>query len=469
MIQTNITKHFVRLDAHCSFAKTHRRKEMTAYPIKPSILRLTLSITFLLLMCAPGIGQTAGEPEIKPTPTDKPARYTIESGKPPHPYKFHLEANELLQIRVEQLGADVLLRLLDASGNEVAWMNFHNRADVLETLTFIPEKSGDYRLEVSLFYPQREGGDYTIRREAPRKATKQDRRRVEVERLFAQAMRERSKPEGVAASIELMSQALAGWQELADNYMANLTALKIKQSRAVLLFREAQPVVISPKAELTQKACEQFAEALGLFREAGDEQGELGSLLGAASLSLFLGDQHSAIDYFLQAKPIFEKLDNPEQVATINNDVGGLYRNIGNYDKALEYLDEALKQRGKLLNKCHLRATQLNLGITYSAKGEKTRALDLLNQALPRSEAEAKDCPVENAAALTNIGLVYNDLGSSKLALEKYLLPVGKFLEDYLLQPARPEENQYKKGLVAAAKNNIGNPCRQHGMQIALC
>lgn len=64
-------------------------------------------------------------------------------------------------------------------------------------------------------------------------------------------------------------------------------------------------------------------------------------------------------------------------------------------------------------------ATTLNnLGLAYNDLGEKQKAKEYFNQALPLFRALG-DRPRE-ATALTNIGLVYNDLGNQQQAIEYY-------------------------------------------------
>jgi tetratricopeptide (TPR) repeat protein len=64
-------------------------------------------------------------------------------------------------------------------------------------------------------------------------------------------------------------------------------------------------------------------------------------------------------------------------------------------------------------------ATTLNnIGLVYSALGEKQKALDYYNQALPilRAVGDRRG----EATTLNNIGLVYDDLGEKQKALDYY-------------------------------------------------
>ena len=98
---------------------------------------------------------------------------TIEremTGAETHRYKFDLKAGEFFQVRVEQKGVDVLLRLLDSNENILATMDSPNEKEGPETLSFIASKDGNYKLEISGFDEKAEKGIYTIKREVSRTA-----------------------------------------------------------------------------------------------------------------------------------------------------------------------------------------------------------------------------------------------------------------------------------------------------------
>lgn len=96
-----------------------------------------------------------------------------------------------------------------------------------ETLSFVAEQTGGFTLEISGFDAKTEKGKYSIRLEAPRAATAKDKRRVEVERLFAAGMAALAESVRAETAIKQLSEARAGREELADAYMAGLTGRQI--------------------------------------------------------------------------------------------------------------------------------------------------------------------------------------------------------------------------------------------------
>ncbi|MDX6403223.1 MAG: hypothetical protein QOH70_678 [Blastocatellia bacterium] len=465
---------------------------MNTAQFKSSFSRKLLSVTFLFSLHGGTFGQSS-QTEIKPL-TTTPVEYRISGGDKPDRYVIRLKQNEFLQVHAAQKHSDVVLRLLDKKDNELARMNFLYRDDVVETLSFVAPRSDSYMLEVSVFdpkAPQEPNAGYLIHREVARKATLKDRRRVEVEKLFVEAMTERDKEGHLLAAIDIFNETLRGWLELGDRYMADLTAWKIKQTKAVDLFIKARTVAAQENLQEYGVALENFEAAARLFREIDDPFHEYASIIGAAAISQRLGQYEKAIDLSKQALPFFRLLptilaDEPTvldniagmyiqagktylqtgnkqaaierfalalqiyaglkkeaSAAATENDIGALYVQMGQNDDALVYLNRALERREQLPDKCALRDTLTNIGVAFDAKGEKTKALSSLNRALSEGK-EGNTCAKGRAHALTNIGKVYNELGANELALT-YLCASVKLPETI----ATPE-------LAAATHNNLG-------------
>jgi CHAT domain-containing protein/predicted negative regulator of RcsB-dependent stress response len=107
---------------------------------------------------------------------------------------------------------------------------------------------------------------------------------------------------------------------------------------------------------------------------------------------------------------------NTRQVVTELNVLGSLYRQAGQLQKALTYLNEALpiEQRAASL---YGQATTLDtMGRIYTDLGQEDKALSLLNQALPMWRALGQR--TGEADALSYIGKVYNNLGQHDEALK---------------------------------------------------
>ncbi|MGB7922026.1 MAG: CHAT domain-containing protein [Pyrinomonadaceae bacterium] len=153
----------------------------------------------------------------------------VMTGAVSHRFEFNLERDEFFQARVEQKGVDLVLKLRDADGSVLATMDSPNSKDGPETLSYVAAKAGRYVLEVASFDEKAVQGSFTIRREAARTATAVDRRRVEVERSFVEAMAAQKGLSQAATALAKLEVALTGWRELKEEYLSQLTAQMIQQ------------------------------------------------------------------------------------------------------------------------------------------------------------------------------------------------------------------------------------------------
>src|SRR4029077_8106408 len=79
----------------------------------------------LLLSGSLVLGQTPNDNQIRELLPNQTLEREM-TGAETHRYKFDLKANEFSQVRVEQKGVDVTLRLLDAAGKTLATMDSPN-------------------------------------------------------------------------------------------------------------------------------------------------------------------------------------------------------------------------------------------------------------------------------------------------------------------------------------------------------
>jgi CHAT domain-containing protein/tetratricopeptide (TPR) repeat protein len=435
---------------------------MNARHLNTSTARFTLSAALVLLLSASRVsGQAAAAPlGCKLLPAGADAEHNIGAGEK-HCFTFDLLPGEFFQARVEPKGVNLLLRLLDAGGKELAQANSPNDKEGREVVTYVASAAGGYVLEVGLLDAEGGSGAYVIRREAARPATPQDGRRMEVERLWAEGIAARRARARIALAVEKLSAAESGWRELGDADMAEIAARRVKQARAVALFRDGQTIfkISQQTPESLRAAEEKLRESHRMFGEAGDKHGEGGALTGLATITYFKGEKRAALELYKQALslylvtrsrmeeagvrsamasvylelrdmkyaleqmllalPILRELENHElSVADTENDIGTTYFVLGEYKPALEHLEQALAVKRKLNDACSIAVSLTNTAVVYSAMGEKARALNLLTeQTLPLYPADGK-CSDKQALTQSNIGKIYYDLGEYALALK---------------------------------------------------
>ncbi|MEH2281507.1 MAG: CHAT domain-containing tetratricopeptide repeat protein, partial [Nostoc sp.] len=105
------------------------------------------------------------------------------------------------------------------------------------------------------------------------------------------------------------------------------------------------------------------------------------------------------------------------EARTLNN-IGQVYSALGEKQKALDLYNQALPLTRAVGERTGEAATLTSIGQVYFALGEKQKALDFYNQALPLTRAVGER--TGEAAILNNIGQVYFALGEKQKALDFY-------------------------------------------------
>ena len=399
------------------------------------------------------------------------SQQTVErglAGGEVHQYQITLAADEYLQVRVEQKGVDVVLRLVDADGKLLASMDSPNGNAGSETLSWVAITAGVYELQVSSLDAKAKVGNYRLKRESSRLATAIDRKRVVNERVFVEALAARDKGEQSATA--KFEEALRGWRELGETDLVEMTAQQIKLFRGLQAFSEGVKLYKDNTPESWQMAVRKFDEAGKIYHEAGekayesfclDYAGNISNSLGerqkarefyAAELPLvravgdkkvesvllnklgllasFFGEKQKALDYYTNALSLFRELGDKSSEAVILNNFGTIYDDLGDKQKALEFYNQALLITKASGNKNGEATTLGNIGSIYSGLGDKQKALENFNQALTIfRELGNKNY---EATTLNNIGAVYDDLGEKQKALDYYnqVLALYKELQD---------------------------------------
>ncbi|MEH2454852.1 CHAT domain-containing protein, partial [Nostoc sp.] len=143
-----------------------------------------------------------------------------------------------------------------------------------------------------------------------------------------------------------------------------------------------------------------------------------------------LGQKQKALEFYNQALPIFRAVgDRSGEALTLNN-IGLVYDNLGQKQKALEFYNQALPISRAVGDRSGEALTLNNIGVVYDNLGQKQKALEFYNQALPLRRAVGDRSG--EALTLNNIGVVYSKLGQKQKALEFYnqALPIFRAVGD---------------------------------------
>ncbi|MEG4346600.1 tetratricopeptide repeat protein [Microcoleus sp. A003_D6] len=211
------------------------------------------------------------------------------------------------------------------------------------------------------------------------------------------------------------------------------------------VYQEAEKLYQQGTKEALISAIVKYEEALKLYREAGDREKEAVTLNSIGLVYSELGEQQKALQYLNQSLPLSQAVGDRSQAAITLSNIGLVYSKLGEPQKALQYFNQSLPLGRAVGDRSGEAITLSNIGKVYSDLGEKQTALEYYNQSLPPTRALG-DRHGE-AITLNNIGKVYSDLGELQKALEYYnrSLPLSREIGD------RSQE--------ATTLNNIGAVC----------
>ncbi|MEG4057624.1 MULTISPECIES: CHAT domain-containing tetratricopeptide repeat protein [unclassified Microcoleus] len=178
-------------------------------------------------------------------------------------------------------------------------------------------------------------------------------------------------------------------------------------------------------AQALRGAIVKFEQALKLYREAGDHTREARALNNIGLVYSDLGEKQKALEYYSQSLPLRRAVGDRRGEATTLSNIGTVYSELGEKQKALEYYSQSLPLYRAVGDRGGEALTLNNIGNVYSELGEKQKALEYYSQSLALDRAIADRSG--EAKTLNNIGSVYSDLGEKQKALEYYSQSLALF------------------------------------------
>ena len=163
----------------------------------------------------------------------------------------------------------------------------------------------------------------------------------------------------------------------------------------------------------------------------------------------------SAIAYFGKAGALYENEQNWERRVRCYHRMGRSFREKGEFDQAMKYLDQALATGFKELGEQHAEVAAIysTIGIVYRSKGDYARALDFANQALSIQLATLGENDPAVGSTYNRIANVY----SEKNDLDQALAFREKALAIYIAAYGE------RSAEAASYYNNIGNDYLSRG------
>jgi tetratricopeptide (TPR) repeat protein len=146
------------------------------------------------------------------------------------------------------------------------------------------------------------------------------------------------------------------------------------------------------------------------------------------------GEWDKAIDYYQRSLAICEKVGDEHGMASTFNNLGEVYRVKGEWEKAIEYYQRSLEIKEKVGDEHGMATTFNNLGAVYQDKGEWDKAIEYYQRSLEINEKVGDEHGM--ATTFNNLGEIYRTSGEWEKAIEYYQrsLPIAKKTgDDYLM------------------------------------
>jgi predicted ATPase/DNA-binding SARP family transcriptional activator len=142
-------------------------------------------------------------------------------------------------------------------------------------------------------------------------------------------------------------------------------------------------VLLSQRGELDASE-QRFREGLALFREAGDERRQAGSLNSLAAIARERGDGEAARALFEEAVALGRRLGDRKRLADPLSNLGVVALDAGDLERAQELFDESLAIDREHGNEWGLALNLGNLGVLALERGELDESRRLLADSLVR-------------------------------------------------------------------------------------
>ena len=425
------------------------------------ILIISLPIVRIQAFPHSGSAEKSDDIETPPAQNDQQTRQ-LEPGKPiereltggqSHSYQITLAAGQYVRLAVDQRGIDVVVRLFGLDGKQIAEFDNEIRLQGVETVSWVAEVAGSYRLDLLARYKNSAAGQYEIRVDELRVATDDNRTLHEALKLNTEffilgraGKYDEAQPLGERI-LEIRERILGlEHPDVAEtlNNLAILYASRGDHAKAELLYQRALTIrekVFGPQhpavaltlnnlaslyaniKDKNEKIVSYFERALAILEKALEPQHFFiaQTLSNLAEVYRERGDYAKAEPLFQRALPALEKGLGPQHpvVAQTLSNLGNLYSEKGDrgdrseYAKAEPLYERALAIYEKTLGTQHPRVAQLfnNVAMLYRERGDYAKAEPLFQRALTIWEKTLGPNHLFVARSLGNLAVLYRKSG----------------------------------------------------------
>lgn len=154
-----------------------------------------------------------------------------------------------------------------------------------------------------------------------------------------------------------------------------------------------------------KKAIEFANKALAIAEKSNNLYGKANSYSALGNINQKSGNFKEALSYYNKAFNVYKGIEDSLQLPGLLNNIGIMYDNLGEYNKAVEYLMLSLDGHIKNNNKEGIASAFLNIGLSYFRQENYEKALEYYNESLKyRFELNDK---AGQALCYNNIGIIF--------------------------------------------------------------
>lgn len=165
-----------------------------------------------------------------------------------------------------------------------------------------------------------------------------------------------------------------------------------------------------------EKALAKGSQALELFRQIEERDGEANALFGIGMVRWSLGDYDQALQSMHEALELFREAANSQREAWVATSIGGVYENLGDLKKALDFHKRSLELFQELDDKNGIGRALTGIGTVYQREGKHAKALEVHSKALALYQKMGSEMNL--ARAYNDIGVIYQAQGKLAKSLE---------------------------------------------------
>ena len=140
-----------------------------------------------------------------------------------------------------------------------------------------------------------------------------------------------------------------------------------------------------------EAAVQSWQQALRIYREIKDRQGEGKTINNLGAVSSSRGHSKQAIEYLEQSLAIAREIKDREMEASSISNLGNVYFSNKNHARAIDYFEQSLAIARELGNRDHERLALNYIGLTLERQNKLDLAIGFYRQSINASESIRKD------------------------------------------------------------------------------